>query len=184
MGIAAAFDSLTRRANVILRKRLVHYSEIKNIKRKRQNIQSVTLSNEEVSQIDNFFKKHYGKTIRSDWHRLYQSYTGAYHYDYFPEIIFSTELEPKLNPYHEAELLGDKNMLPILFAGVPKLHIPQTYISCVKGRYRDANGNYITRTEAVDIVAKLDAFCAKKSRDTSSGRDVQIVSGGVLLRSI
>ena len=41
-----------------------------------------------------------------------------YHHDYFPEIIFSTELESKLNPYHQMELLGDKSMLPVLFVGV------------------------------------------------------------------
>lgn len=58
------------------------------------------------------------------------------------------------------------------------LHIPQTYISCVKGRYSDANDDYITRKEVINIVKKIDVFCAKKSRDTNNGRYVQIVSAG------
>lgn len=62
--------------------------------------------------------KYYGHKIPYDWHRLYQSYTGVFCENYFPEILFSTLLEPYTNPYHIAEFLDDKNLLPVLFRGI------------------------------------------------------------------
>lgn len=73
-------------------------------------------------------KNNYGRSVPTDWHRLYQSYTGVYNVDYFPEILFSTELEPITNPYREAEMLDDKNLLPILFGNMGGYEfLPQSY---------------------------------------------------------
>lgn len=160
--------------SVNLRKVLVRYSELKNIRRKKNLIAKVSLSDHQKQEIKDFFKQNYGRKIRTDWHRLYQSYTGAYHKDYFPEILLSTELEPKLNPYREAEFLGDKNFLPILFSGIDGLRVPKTYLSSVKGVVRDNNGSVLRTENAVEIIKDLGQCVIKRTVDTSSGRDVQV----------
>lgn len=178
MGFTAKIDDLTNALNVWVRKQLVAYGEKENIRKKSKLIKKVSLTSEQELEIQNFFIKYYGKKISTDWHRLYQSYTGRYHFDYYPEILFSTMLEPKLNPYREAGILEDKNLLTIFFSDVEGLHIPKTYVSCVKGVLRDGNDNLISFDTAVDIVKQLPDFVIKKTRGTSSGRDVYIAKTG------
>ena len=177
MGFVNMIDKKTNSANVWIRKRLVTLSEMENIKKKAKLIDSVILSGDQEKEIREFFKQNYGKEIPSLWHRLYQSYTGKYHVDYFPELLFSVELEPKTNPYREAEFLCDKSLLNVLFANIPNIHIPKTYISCTRGIIRDENNDLIDQKAAVRIIEGLSSFVIKKTRNTSSGRDVLIYKG-------
>ena len=181
MGVSRSFDNFTTAFNNLLRRTLVAHSEKKNIKRKKDLINKVELTKEQEAEIRAFFKEYYGKVIPPHWHRLYQSYTGVYRKDYFPEILFSTRLEPKTNPYHEAEFLDDKNWLPSLFAGIEGLHIPTTYGACVKGVcYTDVDG-VLPKSDFLCRLKDVGKCVIKKTVDTSSGRDVKvcnIVDGG------
>lgn len=174
MGVSRSFDRFTTKLNEFLRRKLVAYSEHKNIKRKQTLIDKVSLTEEQEKQIREFFKKHYGKAVPTSWHRLYQSYTGNFCKDYFPEILFSTRLEPMMNPYHEAEFLDDKNWLTSLFYGIEGLHIPKTYGACVRGTcYIEGEG--VVPCEVLFEGLKNVGKCViKKTTDTSSGRDVEI----------
>ena len=65
---------------------------------RRQNlIETVHLTKAEENKIDTLFVSTYGKKIKYDWHRLYQSFTGKFDENYFPEYLFSSVLEPKMN---------------------------------------------------------------------------------------
>ena len=57
-----------------------------------------------MNKHDKFYYENYGKKIKKDWHKLYQSYTGVYRHNYFPEILFSMKLEPLTNPRRRVEL--------------------------------------------------------------------------------
>ena len=74
-------------------------------------IAGVSWTREQQSVFENYWKKNYGKEISSEWHKLYQSFTGNFCVDYFPEILFSSSLEPMWdkNPYND--VLEDKNLL-------------------------------------------------------------------------
>lgn len=157
-----------------VRKCLLKYAENGNIRHKEKLWTSVELTTEQENEIKSFFLENYGKNFSRKWHRLYQSYTGAYHKDYFPEILFSTKLEPLMNPYDKAELLCDKNLVPVLFGNIEGLHIPTTYVSCSNGLYRNSNNEYITKAEALDLISDIGDCVVKKTVDTSSGRDVMI----------
>ena len=85
--------------------------EYENIRKKKALWEKVTLTAEQKEQIDSFFLEHYGRKIPHHWHRLYQSYTGTFCADYFPEILFSTRLEWTVNNRAVAGFLGDKNLL-------------------------------------------------------------------------
>ena len=174
MGLAATIDSKTYSFNKKVRSWLVTYTEYKNIRKKKSLIEKVKLTKVQEDEINAFFKEHYGRTVPLHWHRLYQSYTGVYRKDYFPEILFSTKLEPMLNPYREAELLGDKNLLPLLFCDEENLRVPVTYASCLKGRCRDKKNVVVDYHTLCDNIANIGACVVKKTTETSSGRDVQL----------
>lgn len=174
MGTVHTIENHLTAISRTIRRVLVSYSERQNIRKKRKLIDKVSLTETQKQEIKEFFRKNYGKSLSTAWHRLYQSYTGIYCKDYFPEILFSTRLEPKLNPYREAEILGDKSFLPLLFSGIEGLHIPQTYLSCVKGIYRNGNNALLSPAEAYMSLFDRGKCVVKKTIDTSSGRDVQI----------
>lgn len=117
MGVVARTENILKAMSVFTRKTLVSYGEIKNIVKKKGLWSRIELSEEQEKEIQDFFKCHYGKCFSTKWHRLYQSYTGTYCYDYFPEILFSSKLEPITNPYREAAFFGDKNLLPEIWGG-------------------------------------------------------------------
>lgn len=173
-GLVKNFNAFANYVNASLSKHLKTRNEIKNINRKKNLYESIVLSSEQEKEIQNLFLKSYGKTISTKWHRLYTSYTGVFCANYFPEILFSTELEPITNPDKTAMFLGDKNWLPILFGGL-NVHIPETYLCCINGIIFDKDRNPITKEKAVAILGFYKEFVIKKSIDTSSGRDVLIV---------
>lgn len=175
MGVSKCFDSLTYKLNTKLRAALVWTAELKNIKKKQKLWSSVVLTDEQEKRISCFFQSHYGKNYSNKWHKLYQSYTGIFCEDYFPEILFSTKLEPMLNNYHEANFLGDKNLLECLFAEAKtSVYVPKTYASCVRGIIRNGSCNFNTKEEVKRILDNVGKCVVKKTVDTSSGRDVQI----------
>lgn len=175
MGKSADLIKLFEKLNISTLIQVRRLAEKINIKKKKKLIESVVLTDEQKKEIDDFFKEHYGKKIKHHWHRLYQSYTGIYKKEYFPEYLLSTVYEPMVNPVMSSVVLGNKNLLKQLFSSVENVHIPHTYVCCVNGVLKDGEDNLIAKDDIYDIVK--DSQCViKKSLDTSSGRDVMICS--------
>ena len=174
MGLVKSIESFFNKTSVVIRSALVSYSERKNIHKKKNLIKRVSLTAAQIKEINLFFKEFYGKKIPLYWHKLYQSYTGSFQKDYFPEILFSTKLEPIANPYRIAEFLGDKNLIPVLFKDIEEVHIPHTYISCTNNLFQDSERHYILLDDVKNILKNVGFCVIKKSVDTSSGRDVQV----------
>lgn len=179
MSTVKTFEKFSRKTSVMIRRNLVLIGERNNIKNKKHLYETVSLSPKQEKMIQDFFLKHYGKRISTKWHRLYASYTGVFCYNYFPEYLFSSRLEPILNPYREAEFLGDKNLLPLFFGAKLAengIHVPQTIVSCANGLLQDGNHSMISAKEAERIIADFGKCVIKKTIETSSGRDVEIIT--------
>lgn len=170
--VTGAYDRFAQKIGRFIRREILIYSEKGNIKGKRHLFSGVELNEVQKAQIDELFQKNYGRKIPYDWHRLYQSYTGEFRANYFPEILLTTQLEPLLNPYNIAEFLCDKNLLHTLFEGTAR--IPKTYFSCVGGKYRDHDRRYVCREEIIKSLLDIGECIIKKTIDTSSGRDVML----------
>lgn len=156
------------------RKFAVYVGENKNIRKKASLVNNVKLSQEQKEEIDNFFIKNYGMKYSHKWHKLYQSYTGIYRKDYFPELLFSTKLEPELNDYYFAKNLDDKNLLELFFNQSKYVRVPLTLTSCINGIYRGTNNSIISKSKAIELIGNIGEAVIKKSVDTSSGRDVML----------
>lgn len=170
--VTRAFERLSTKLSCILRYCLLNYAENINIRKKKNLWKIVKLSPDQEKEIKTYFNKYYGHTYSTKWHRLYQSYTGSYNVKYFPEKLFSTKLEMLINPYSEAEFFGDKNLLPVLFDDIDNVHIPQIYVSCVRGTLRDAQSTLIDWCSVTDYLMNIGECVIKKTTETSSGRDV------------
>lgn len=176
VGTVEKVTHLTNTSLEKFRKFAVYIGEQKNIRKKAGLYDQINYSVKEKKEIDSFFKRYYGRKISHKWHKLYQSYTGTYHVDYFPEILFSTKLEPKLNDYFLAKQFNDKNLLNLFFEQSELVTLPKTFISCVNGTYRDYSQKIISKADAVDLLGDIGQAVVKKTIDTSSGRDVLICS--------
>ena len=76
--------------------------EYKNLIVRRDEWKACRLSDAQKKAIDLYFQQHYGRKIPYYWHRMYTAYTGCFDEKYMPELLFSTLLEEKLNPYFTA----------------------------------------------------------------------------------
>ena len=111
---------------------------------RRQNlIKSVHFTRAEENEIDMLYISNYGKKIKYDWHKLYQSFTGEFDENYFPEYLFSSVLEPKMNPMDYRYVLDDKLLLPLFCVGVDNVRTPRTYYSISNGICFDEEKNIV-----------------------------------------
>lgn len=150
--------------------------EYQKIWAKRHLWQKVILSKEQERLIQNNFKKNYDKKYPLYWHRLYQSYTRKFNKDYFPEILFSTKLEPLLNSREISNVLQDKHLIEPLFQSIEGLRIPKTWIGNSYGAFFSGDGKgrkLINFKEACQLLSLTEDVIIKPTVNTSSGKNVR-----------
>lgn len=74
MGTVHTIENHLTAISRTIRRVLVSYSERQNIQKKRKLIDKVSLTETQKQEIKEFFRKNYGKSLSTAWHRLYQSY--------------------------------------------------------------------------------------------------------------
>ncbi len=95
---------------------------------KRKLYKGVVWSESQQKEFDDFWLTNYGRKIPNWWHRLYQRYTGVFNVRYIPEMLYSTVIEPKWNPYIQSNVLSDKAMLELLCSKYQNMiRVPKTY---------------------------------------------------------
>ncbi|MGM9549911.1 MAG: sugar-transfer associated ATP-grasp domain-containing protein [Faecousia sp.] len=136
----------------------------------------VDLTPDQIREIEEI----YGPGIDTRWHRHYQYYTGKFDAGYLPEIIFSPVMECKLNPKFIAREMEDKSRIPILYASVPNMKIPETVVLNAAGICYDKSGNVLSEAQADALVrnylAQNGEAVIKPTRNTGGGEGVSIVS--------
>ena len=155
------------------------YGEFKKIAdpRRMKLIEQVKLTDIEKKKIDAFYEENYGKKVKYNWHKLYQSFTGKFDENYFPEFLFSSILEPKMNAVDYRYVLDDKLMLPLYCIGIPNTRTPRTYYTISNGICFDEHKQIIECNENVPIMDMSNSVIIKPVQDTSSGVGVRKISG-------
>ena len=151
------------------------YSEKKAIRKKRLLYNNVQWSDEERKSFEAYWISHYGKPFMDSWHKLYQSVNGTFDEKYFPDYLYSTEVEWRINPKAYCDVLSDKNLLSVLYY-IDHLHIPFTHVSCANGVFQDSTKRVITEKEAISIVSNIGKAVIKPTVDSGSGHNVIVVS--------
>jgi len=147
--------------------------EYLSIIKKRNLYKNVVWSNEQQKEFDNYWKSNYGKKISNRWHKLYQSVNEELNVRYFPEFIYSTKVEPKMNNYLFSNLLQDKAFIEPLY--YKKVHIPKTYGLNSSNIFYDSNRNIITKKKFTQIIDNIGPAVIKPTIESSSGDSVRIL---------
>lgn len=143
--------------------------ELKNIWAKRSLVCSFRPTEEQAHQAKEYWKNILGHGIPLWWHRLYASYTGKWDPRYIPEILYSTKLELNSSRRTDRETLDDKTYLYV-FAG-DDLCTPREYAICCAGVITQ-HGRLVPASKIRDALGDVGPCVIKRTRDTSSGRDV------------
>lgn len=165
-----------RNLTVVFYKFKVNIAEWIAILRKDKLYRDIKLNRDDVDKINNLWVQAYGKKISKRWHKLYTSINGRLSYDYFPDHIFSTKLEPKLNPIEVAKFYSDKGLTELLYKSVNEAKFPETVIVNCSGYYQDKLRNIINKSEAIRLLLSLEEFIIKPTIGGSSGQSVKLVS--------
>lgn len=152
------------------------------ILRKKPLYKDIKWTSEQQKEFDAYWKTNYGKKISNRWHRLYEASTGVHRVDYFPEYLYTTRLEPKLNNSRYSAVFSDKTLNDLLFENrIPNVRTPKYFFFNNHGLYYDANRNLISQEQAAQLLADCGDAVIKPTVDSSSGHNVAVLcmQGGV-----
>ncbi len=158
------------------RKFKLYLAEKKGVKKKKFLYKDIKLTKKQIDEIDSYYLLHYGKKIDKSWHRLYQSYTGTYNKKYFPEIIFSTQLEPLLDPPDLCRGITDKSLIELIYGDIKGLYIPKTILLNCSGIFYDGKRNIVANDDIYNIVNNAKKVIIKPILDSCSGRNVRLLN--------
>lgn len=145
-----------------------------------KTINKVKLTKNQKDEIQEYWKSTYGKKIPLRWHRKFYAYSGCMDKKYFPDILHTTKLEPKMNPDRISKILQDKNLIELIFAKALNendyIVIPKTVCGCSAGYFFDSDRTPISYERMVEKLKKLNGeYILKGAVGTSSGRDVMVL---------
>lgn len=144
------------------------------IVKKRKIYNKVKWTAEQTAEFNDYWKKWGG--VKPYWHKLYQSINGVFNVKYFPEKLYSTKLEPMLNPWIYSKVFSDKNMIDLFWGNVEGVNIPRRILSKMNTSYYDGEGNYVSLNKAVEIVNDIGKCIIKPTVDSSSGQGVKLLN--------
>lgn len=128
------------------------------------------LTNNQKTEISDFYSK-YGLTkINFDWHRFLSNSIGVFNKEYIPEDIYYTKIEPTLNRKSMGPALMDKNTLSIYYKNTKQ---PKTIINNINGYFYSYN-KLISKNDAIEICTKHENFVIKPSIDSGGGKKVKL----------
>ena len=147
-------------------------NEIRKIKeKKRVEIQNqVVLTDEQIGNIQDFYRGNYGKNILLNWHKNYYAVSGNFDYKFFPECIYIPIFENILNSPKYYECLQDKNVTELLFKSLGCVKTCKYYLKSSNGLVTDENYNIIDKDTAISILKTVKRFFIKPTIDSNSGK--------------
>lgn len=153
--------------------------------KKRNLYKNIKWTKDEKKAFNDYWVSAYGRRISPRWHKLYQSINGVFNIEYFPDILFSTNLELKLNPFLLCEQLQVKAFPELLFGNTYRdnqfvVRTPTTYALGYGDCVYDSNRRVTNLVELASTLKDLGPCIIKPVKDSSSGRgfkNLNFVSG-------
>lgn len=143
---------------------------------KSKRYKHIVWTNDQKREFDHFWQTNYGRKISTRWHKYYQSCNGVYDIRYFPEILLTTKLEPKLNSLQWCKVLSDKSLTELIYSGDGAIKVPKTIVLNCSGIYYDKNRSIISKEKAMQLIFDAGDIVIKPIRGESSGRGVRVLT--------
>lgn len=154
----------------------IKYAEEKAIRDKKAIYANIKWSGKQQKEFDDFWIKNYGKKIKPWWNKLYERFNGVYHYDYFPEMLYTTKLEPILNSFEDCKAIENKALIEFIYGQVENVRIPKTYLACCNGVYRNSDRSIVSFDEAKKTLSDIGECVIKPTVETGSGKGVRFLN--------
>ena len=140
------------------------YNDISKVK----DIKTNLLTKEQKLEIDNFYKKYYGKKISYIWHNLIMSYNNKFDVRYIPPDIF-IKIRDKLNSNSKTCLMiYDKNFL-YEFVKKTNVKFPKRLFYSINNLFFDSANNKISKDDLYKQMSNIGEAFIKPSQLTNSG---------------
>lgn len=132
-------------------------------------INGYALSKEQITEINEYYKLHYGESIDCISHLTYTAYSGIFDVKYFPEYLYIPEFEYFMNPYmYYNKTFYDKNVTSIL-ANNLKIYTPLTFFKCIKGLITDSENRILNNRDFINEMSNIGECFVKETTDTGGG---------------
>ncbi len=154
----------------------VKYSEQIAIIKKTKFFSDVKWTEKQQKEFDEYWINNYGKKIKPWWNKLYESMNGVYHKDYFPEILYSTKLEPLLNSPDYCRVFNDKSLISLLYGTAEKIVFSKAFLVCCNGTFCDGEHRLMGENDALLAINDIGECVIKPTVDTGSGHGVHILN--------
>lgn len=152
------------------------YSELIAILNKSKIFSDIKWTEEQKRDFDEYWSTNYGKKIKPWWNKLYESMNGVYLKDYFPEILYSTKLEPALNSPDYCRIFNDKSLVSSIYGSVDSVNFPQTFIACCNGTLCDGEHHLLLKSEALKAIKDIGECVIKPTVESGSGHGVHLLN--------
>lgn len=150
--------------------------------RKRKLYKHIRWTSEQKKEFDEFWLKHYGKKISPRWHKLYQSFNGIFDVRYFPEILYTTKLELKLNPFLLCQTLADKSLTELLYSGSlidgnnDRVRVPKTFGLRSGNYFYDDCRKIVSASDLYERLSNIGPAVVKPTVGGASGKGVVTIN--------
>lgn len=142
--------------------------------RKKKLYNQIKWTPEQQREFNSFWEKHGG--IHPYWHKLYQSMNGVFDVRYFPEKLYTTKLEPLLNPWLYSKIFSDKNMIATFWGVLKEVYIPKQYLGCINGSLVNGYNQRTNIQKAIELLSDIGKCIVKPTIDSSSGKGFRILN--------
>ena len=152
----------------------IRYGEKSFIKSKKKFYEDFKWTDEQKTKFEKFWLENYGEKIPDWWHKMYHNISGVYHEDYIPGMIFTTVIEPELNPLTYSKVFSNKALQYNLYSGTDGIYIPKAYIFNNGGRFSDGEYNILTRAQAEEALKNCGKVVIKTTVGSSGGKSIHV----------
>lgn len=157
---------------VFLHKYKMYFAEHIALYKKKSLYKDVKWSKVQKKEFDSYWKKNFGKKITPNGHKLYESINGIFHKNYFPDFLFSTKLELKLNNLIYANIYSDKSLTELLYSKSDLIRMPKTYLIKINGIWYDKDRCVIGNEEVKETLFNLGKAVIKPTLGGNSGKGI------------
>lgn len=135
---------------------------------KKEDFKYNVLSDEQKLEIDNFYKKNYGKKISYTWHNLFTRYSGKFDVRYIPVDIFTKFIYSFNANGLQYDIIKDKNFLYEI-ANFANVKLPKRYFHSINNIFFDSDNNITSKEEFYNKISDIGEVFIKPTRLRESG---------------
>ena len=168
---------------VALHRRKTYLMEWIAILKKRKLYRDIKWTDNQLKDFNTFWKHNYGKKISPRWHKLFQSINGKFCVDYFPDVIYSTKIAPRMNPFFLSNELGSKAFPGLLFHdslssnSTQSFRTPKTYALACYGYYYCGENRQPSNIESIiEQCQDLGMVIIKPAKGGNSGKGFRLLN--------